>query len=317
MSGEAEGARPSARWLIGAALALVWAYNGANYLAFKLGVMALPPLVLAALRFGAAALLILPLAAWRLRGRPTPTVRQLAAAGLLGVVMLIGGQTVSLWGVQSLPAGVAAVFASSSPLFLALFAWAMLRQPLGPRQLLGVGVGFAGLVGMGWSASALGSFHPVGAVFMLAAAASWAAGSLLAARIDLPEDRIVALTAQLVAAGMLLVMLAWATGELGTTDYAAVPARAWASLAFLVVVSSLIGYAAFVWLNATVSPTLANTFFYVAPVIALGLGALFLDEPLSWPKEASAAAALVGVILMVSGSRHPARAAPAREAAAS
>ncbi|MBV9982813.1 EamA family transporter, partial [Bradyrhizobium sp.] len=52
-------------------------------------------------------------------------------------------------------------------------------------------------------------------------------------------------------------------------------------LAFLVVASTLIGDAVFPTLNAEVSPTLANTFNYAAPVVALCLSALLLHEPLT------------------------------------
>jgi drug/metabolite transporter (DMT)-like permease len=80
-----------------------------------------------------------------------------------------------------------------------------------------------------------------------------------------------------------------------------VPFRSWAALAFLTVVSTLLGYSVFSWVNQAVSPTLANSYNYVAPVITLGLASLFLGEPLSWPKAAAAAVALGGVALMVSG----------------
>jgi len=74
---------------------------------------------------------------------------------------------------------------------------------------------------------------------------------------------------------------------------------AWATLAFLVVASTLIGDAVFPTLNAEVSPTLANTFNYAAPVVALCLSALLLHEPLTLFKLLSGAVAILGVALMV------------------
>lgn len=293
---------PVARgWLV-VAVGYQWIYSGVNFLAFKVAVDALPPLMIATMRFTLAALLILPFGIWRLRRHAFPTARQTASAALIGAIMLVAGQTLSIWGVQYMPAGVASVFGSTPPLFLALFAWAFLHQPLGRRQLLGIAVGFSGLALMGWHSAAAGDFKIVGAVAMLGGTAAWAAGSLIANRLSLPADAVLGMTVQLVAAAALLLLLTLATGTAARLDYTAVPLRAWAAISFLVVASTLIGYAVFLWINHAVSSTLANTFSYVAPVIAMIVAAIFLGEPLSWIKAAAASIALAGVAIMV-GSR--------------
>lgn len=284
------------------ALGLTWLNGGANFLAFKVGVDALPAIYLAALRFTVAGLVLLLIAARRIRKRNVPTFRQFAAAGLMGVIMLIGGQTGTLWGVHYLPAGVASVFGSAPPLFLALFAWLLLHQPLGKRQLIGIGIGFAGIALMGWSSATAVGFHPIGAIAVLAAGAAWAGGSLLQSRVQTPEDPIINLTVQLLLAGLLLWLLVWITGTTDQVNLAELPRQAWVAIAFLTFVSTLIGYGVFTWLNTKVSSTLANTYNYVSPVIALGLAALLLHEPLTWSKAASAGVALIGVALMVSSS---------------
>ncbi|WP_404713721.1 EamA family transporter [Sphingomonas sp. MMS24-J13] len=69
----------------------------------------------------------------------------------------------AIWGTHFLPAGVAAVLGSSSPLFLALFAWAVFHEPLTLRQLGGVATGFVGLALMGWTSAASGDLKLVGA----------------------------------------------------------------------------------------------------------------------------------------------------------
>ena len=175
MSGRAGWARSHA--LVASAVGYQWFYNGANFVAFKVGGDAVPPLLLAAVRFTIAAALVLPVALWRLRSQPV-RASELAAAAGLGLVMLIGGQTLGILGTHLLPAGVASVFGSAAPIFLALFVWAVLREPLGLIEVCGVGLGFAGLALMSWFASAGGGFSPLGAALMLAASASWAGGSL-------------------------------------------------------------------------------------------------------------------------------------------
>jgi len=296
-----ERAQPGAR-LVVPAVAFLWFYNGVNFLAFKVGVDALPAAFLAAIRFTAAGLVLLPVAAWRGRAEQRPKARSLLVAGLLGIVMLVGGQALGIWGVRYLPAGTASVFGSTPPLYLALFAWAVFRQPLDRRQLAGVCVGFVGTALLGWSSASGGSFSPVGAAALLTATACWAAGSLAASRVSLPRDPVVNLTMQLLTAGTLLWLLSWLTGEAASVELDHVPARAWAALAFLTVVSTLLGYSVFSWVNQTVSSTLANSYNYVAPIITLGLASLFLGERLSWPEAGAAAVALGGVALMLGGS---------------
>ncbi len=278
-----------------------WLYNGVNFLAFKVGGEAFHPLMLAALRFGIAAILIIPLAAWRWRFHPA-SMRELAGAALLGPIMLIGSQTLAIWGTHFLPAGVASVFGSAAPVFLALFAWIFLRQAPGKRQLAGIALGLIGLAAMAWLSSSGTGFRPIGAVMTLTASALWAAGSLGASRLRLPDDPAIGLAAQLVPTGVLLALTVWLTGISTSLHPSAVPLRAWGALGFLIVASTLIGYAVFLALNRSASPTLANSFNYVAPVIALALSAWFLSEPVGRGKLIAAGVTLAGVALMV-GSR--------------
>ena len=284
--------------LVVLAVGYQWFYNGANFLAFKVAGNAMHPLMVATLRFSIAALILLPFSLIRWR-RSQVSTQELAGAALIGVTMLVASQALAIWGTHFLPAGVAAVFGSASPLFLALFSWGFFRQPLTRRQVAGVAIGFLGLSLMSWASATGGGFRPTGAVLALAASAAWAIGSLLAPRLALPRDPVINLTVQLAVAAMLLGVIVTTSGIAATTHLARAPLTAWGALTFLIVASTLIGYAVFLTLNAKVSPTIANTFNYAAPVIALCLSALLLHEPLSFVKLVSAGIALMGVALMI------------------
>ncbi|AYM65807.1 EamA family transporter [Agrobacterium fabrum] len=237
-----------------------WSYNGANFVAFKIGGDAVHPLLLASMRF-------------------------------------------AIIGTHLLPAGVASVFGSAAPLFLALFSWIVLREPLGLWQVYGDALGFTGLVLMAWFTSHSGRFSPLGAALTLAASGCWAGGSLWARRLRLPADPIVTLVTQLVSAATVLIILARASGVADQTDLAHLPASAWWAVAFLVIANTLIGYAVFLAVIHDVSPLIANTFNYASPVVALLLlSAALLAEPLTLPKLFAAGVALSGVALMVRGS---------------
>ena len=286
------------RGLVCLAVGYQWFYNGANFLAFKVAGDALHPLMVGALRFSLAAVILTPFALVRWRRSPASR-RELRNAALIGLIMLVASQALAIWGTHFLLAGVAAVFGSSAPLFLALFAWRLLHQPLTLRQTAGVLIGFVGLVLMGWTSATGGNFKPIGVLLALIASASWAAGSLLTPRLALPRDPVIGLTAQLAAAGLALSAVVTASGIAARANLAHVPLPAWWALTFLIVASTLIGYAVFLTLNAKVSPTLANTFNYAAPVIALCLSALLLHEPLTIFKLVAGGMTLAGVTLMI------------------
>ena len=90
---------------------------------------------------------------------------------------------------------------------------------------------------------------------------------------------------------------------MGTFQPATVEPRAWGTLVFLIVASMLVGYAVFMMLSRSVSPLLANSFNYAAPVIALLLSTVLLGESLGWLKLAAAGMTIAGVTLMVGGSQ--------------
>ncbi|UAJ10604.1 DMT family transporter [Glacieibacterium megasporae] len=300
-AGGAAGVWSNSRRLIVLAVAYQWFYNGANYLAFKIAGDALHPLIVATIRFAVAGLLLLPFAIAR-RKRASVTPRQIVNAAIVGIILLVASQALAIWGTHFLPAGVASVFGSAAPLFLALFAWAIYGRPLTRRQLAGVVIGFVGLALIGWSSATNAGFSLVGAGLTLTASACWALGSLLAPRLKQPDDSLVALTTQLLAAGFLLALIVTAAGLAGKARFDHVPLSAWGAIGFLIVASTLIGYAVFLALNSHVSSTLANTFNYAAPVISILLAALLLHEPLTTAKIAAATITLAGVALMIGGS---------------
>ena len=243
------------RGLVVLAVGYQWFYNGANFLAFKIAGNAQHPLMVATLRFSIAAFILLPFALVRWRRSPV-SVGAFGGAALMGVTMLMVGQAGAIRGAYFGPAGVAAVFGSAAPLFLALFAWGLFHRPLTRRQVAGVAIGFAGLALMSWTFATGNDFRPIGAVLALAASAAWA-GSLFAPRLTLPRNPVVALTVRLAAAGLGLGAIVTVSGIAAATHFAEVPRSAWSALAFLIVASTLIGYAVFLTLNAKVSTTLA------------------------------------------------------------
>jgi drug/metabolite transporter (DMT)-like permease len=271
---------------IWAALAIVYFVWGSTYLGIKLTVETMPPLLSASARFvaaGAILAVVLSLLGRRLR----VSRRQLAASALVGMLLLTTGVGMVQLAETSIDSSVAAIIASSVPLQVIA-----MRTLTGDRvaraTLASVGVGLGGValvVGPG------GGGELSGLLVMVAAATSWAVGSFVASRLPLPEDVFVASTYEMIFGGLLLLPLAAATGDFG--DIERPSGTSIAGLAYLAVAGSLIGFTAYAWLLGKAPISKVVTHQYVNPVVAVILGAVFLDEELG-------PATIAGAILVVS-----------------
>lgn len=135
--------RPEPRRTVGSIgalllLALIW---GGSVPLTKVGLRDLPPFTLTALRYiGAAPFFIIFLA-----GRPLPPRRTLAGAAGLGILGPVAGQALQTFGVRETTASAATVISSLIPIFIVVIAVIRLHQPIGARQVFGLGVAFAGI----------------------------------------------------------------------------------------------------------------------------------------------------------------------------
>ncbi|AVT31045.1 EamA family transporter [Plantactinospora sp. BC1] len=321
---EAEPAAPapSARSaLIWTALGVVYLVWGSTYLGIRVTVETLPPLFSAAARFAvAAAVLAVVLRLWRGPGGLRVTRRQLGNAALVGVLLLAGGNGLVVLAESGPPStavssGVAALLIAIVPLLVV-----MLRAGTGDRPglatLLGVSAGFVGLVLLVLPAGGVGAAPIVGALTVVGSAVSWSAGSFLSGRLDMPGDPFVATVYEMVAGSAALAVLGLARGEMRGFDLGAVSTRSWLALGYLTVAGSLVAFTAYVWLLHHAPISLVATYAYVNPVVAVTLGALLLDEPVTGQVLLGGAVIVFGVALVVSTERprSSAGARPARTA---
>ena len=255
--------------LIGAfaALYLIW---GSTYLAIRIGVESWPPLMLAGVRFLIAGVLFYAWLRWR--GVPAPSAREWRAAGVVGALLLVGGNGgVSVAEHLGVASGVAALAVATMPLFALLFGlfWGQRARLL---EWAGILLGLLGIVLLNLGSNLQAS--PLGAALLVFAAASWAFGSVWSRYRQLPAGPM-ASAAQMLVAGAVLLVLSPLTGERLTQ----MPTLAgWAVLAYLVVFGSIVAFSAYLYLLKTVRPAAATSYAYVNPVVAVLLGIFFAGE---------------------------------------
>jgi len=265
-------ARP-ASWKIFLAFAIIYFVWGSTYLAIRVGVQEVPPFLLAAMRFLVSGIVLY---GWmRLKGTPSPNVRQWAGATLLGALIFLIDYGCLFWAEQRVPSGIAAVVLATIPVFITLLEISFLRT-----QRLTVRLGLALLLGLcGVAVLTIHSFsfgevpiNRAGSLALLVAAFTWSVATILTRRLPLPASKPMSAAAQMIAGGIQLLILATLSGEFVGFRPQAVSAKAWFALLYLVVAGSIVGFTAYIWLLHHESPTKVGTYAYVNPVVAVALG---------------------------------------------
>lgn len=266
------GARPPV-WKTLLAFGIIYFVWGSTFLAIRVGVREVPPLILASMRFFVAgAVLFLWL---RLKGTVAPTRREWLAASALAVCIFVVDYGLLFWAEQRVPSGIAAVMLATIPVFMALSEIFFLgTQRLTFRLAVALVVGIGGVAVLVSHTVSLGE-APIdrsGAIALVIAAISWSIASALTRKLPLPASKAMSSGVQMLAGGIFLAVAATAFGEFRGFHIQAVSRGAWFALAYLIVAGSIVGFTAYVWLIHHESPTKVGTYAYVNPVVAVILG---------------------------------------------
>jgi drug/metabolite transporter (DMT)-like permease len=299
-------------WIALGVVYLVW---GSTYLAIRVGVAHLPPLLLAGIRYIVAGALLYPIAARASTadrapggGAPAgrggrPGARAWLAGAVVGVLLLCGGNGGVSVAETTLPSGVAAVLVATVPLWMLVFAWPVEGQRVTARAAAGLAIGLAGvavLAGAGLSGGRLS-----GVFIALGASAAWGFGSVLSHRLPVPSDAMLAAAIEMLAGGVVLLAAAAITGEFSRARWSAVPATGWIALAYLIGPGSILAFTAYGYALARLPVATVSTYAYVNPVVAVLAGIVFLGERFSWREGLGAALVLASVVIIMNRPGRP------------
>lgn len=271
-------ARP-ARWKILIAFSMIYFVWGSTYLAIRVGVLEMPPFLMAGLRFTAAGLVMF---LWMLlAGTPLPSWREWKGATLLGSLMFLLDYACLFWAEQRIPSGVTAVILAMIPVCIALLEIIFLRtQSLTMKLVCGLAVGIAGVgvLANPWASLGEAPLDHRGVIALLMACVGWSVGTIVTKRLSLPASKPMSAAAQMLTGGVQLLILAAVAGEVNHFHASAISAKAWFALIYLIIAGSIVAFTAYVWLLDYESPTRVGTYAYVNPVMAVILGALIGGE---------------------------------------
>jgi drug/metabolite transporter (DMT)-like permease len=277
--------------LILACLAATWFVWGSTYLAIKFSLASFPPFFGMGTRFIVAGIALL---AWTwYRTRRAPTLLEWRNGIAVGTLMLAGNTGGVAYAEQWIASGLVVSFTAITPAMLALVS-----LPFGVRparlEVLGVVLGFVGVLMLASGAGFSGS--PAGLIAMIVAVITWSIGSVLSQHV-LPLARGAAgFSTQLLGGGLSLLLLSTLTRETFHWPPEPLASAAWL---YLVVFGSLIAFTAYMVLLSNTTTTLASSFTFVNPVIAMFLGISFGGDRISALEWFAVAVIVVGVTVVV------------------
>jgi drug/metabolite transporter (DMT)-like permease len=307
----------SPAWKTLLAFAIIYFVWGSTFLAIRVGVHAVPPLLFAAMRFLVAGLILF---GWMIaRGEPSPTRRQWVSVLLLALLIFLIDYGLLFWAEQRVPSGVAAVMMATIPVFIALSEILFLRtQRLTVRLALALLIGIGGVAVLMSNSLNLGG-APVdkpGAIALIIGSISWSIATVLARKLPLPSSKAMSSGAQMLAGGIMLTITASLLGEFRRFHPSTVSPAAWFSLVYLIIAGSIIGFTAYVWLIHHESPTKVGTYAYVNPVVAVLLGYFFGGEALGLRTVLGTLFVLISVVVITTTrAKKPAPALGVKETA--
>ena len=270
------------------AFALLVVFWGSAFSLVKVGLEYSPPMFFAGLRTLIGGLAIL-LAAVVWGGNPHlrrdwPIFLLLAA---FNVVFFFGFQTLA---VLYLPSGTAAVLEYLQPMLVGLLAWMLLGESLWPAKVVGLVLGFAGIVAVS-TGSLFGNISPVGVAFGAGSAFSWALGTVFFKRYEARISTMWAVSIPFVIGGMVLTLFSFATeswSEVSPTG------TLFASLSYVALVEIALAWLIWFGLIRAGEASRVAVYVFFVPLVSIVIGAIFLDERLT-------ISLLIGTILIVAG----------------
>jgi drug/metabolite transporter (DMT)-like permease len=272
----------------------VW---GSTYLAIRIGVRDLPPLLFAGIRFVLAGAILAAIVV-AMGDRLPRRARDWWVHSITGLFLLLGGNAVVVWAEQFVESGPASVFVAAVPLWAAFFD---VIVPGGTsvftwRVGVGLALGFLGSALLaGVTPGELLSSDLKGPVALTLASASWALGTVYSKRNPTETSPFSAAAVQMFAGGVVITLLGFILGEAGEWRLSA---SGLGALAYLVVFGSIVGYTAYAYALRHASATIVGTYAYVNPVVAVLLGWLILDESVTL-RTFAAMGLILGAVLMI------------------
>ena len=296
--------------LLVAAFAAVYIFWGSTYLAIKYAIETLPPFLMAGARFVVAGSILY---VWALVSKDyeKPKPEHWKTSFIVGTLLLLGGNGGVVFAEHYISSSLAALLVATEPFWIVLLGWLWLKGARPNLKVaLGLVIGFLGvwflISGQNTSgaATATGSMQIISTIVIIAAALSWAVGSIYGLRSPVPKSALLTAGMQMLSGGAVLLLVSLISGEWSKFSIAQVSANSWFGLIYLIIFGSLVGFTAYSWLLKNAPPAMVATYAYVNPVIAVLLGWLIAGESFTGQMLVGAGVIVGSVMLITSQNKN-------------
>ena len=276
-----------------ATVSVVW---GSTYLAIRIGVRHIPPALLGGIRFLTAGCVLLAVAL-ALGGRLPRRARDWVTAATVGILLLSIGNGLVIWAELYVESGTAAILVVTGALWIAVFDALIPGSEARPtwRQFLALVIGLGGTVLLVGGIGAVEGSGVAPLIALLAAAGSWALGSVYSKRRPVECGHYIHSALQMCFGGGVLLLVGALRGEFAAWSFS-LPGLG--AIAYLIVFGSIVGYTSYVYLLKCAQPALVGTTGYVNTVVAVLLGWAVLQEEVT-VRTFVAMAVILGAVVWV------------------
>ena len=322
-------------WLI---LVFTWIIIASTYLAIKISIDTIPPLLMSGIRYTISGLMlffifkIYSLEIFDRKRKQTEHIetstnqrkkkpdllqiisfrKQWKDAIIIGICLIVLGQGLLAYGEQYLSSDITALLFSTVPIWVVLIGKFYYSLKINKHTLLGIIAGSIGLVILIYPSFEAMLFGDqtyttnnennfLGISILLIAAISWGIGSLYSHKADLPSNILISTGMMLFVGGLFLLGIGMII-EFNKLDVSKFSTSSILSLIYLIIIGTT-GWLGFFWILRNTTATLANTFAYVSPVIAVFLGWIILDENINLRIIIATIVIIIGVILIVNKNK--------------
>lgn len=293
---------PKVIW-VAVAFAIVYVVWGSTYFFIQMAINGIPPMMMGAIRFSVAGILLLTWCAFK--GDRLWIKKDIITSGITGLLLLFVSTGIVIWAEQSLPSALVAIMVSANPIWFAVLDGTNRKSTFGNKTtIMGIIIGFSGVILLFSEAlsrslsGSMGNNSLIALLLLFAAPIVWALGSLYSKKRARTLTSRVGTAWQMIIAGLAFVLASVFRSEYHTFHFNAVPLSSWLALGYLVVFGSIAAFSAYVWLLSVRPATQVSTHSYVNPVIAVLLGFLFAGEHISIVQVVGLFVILASVLLI-------------------
>jgi len=285
------------------AFAVIYFIWGSTFMGIRIAIETIPPFLMAGIRFTVAGIMLFSWCSWKHEGKPE--LADWKHAAVSGVTMIFVGYGSLSWAQQFVPSGFAALIDATVPIWMIVLAWALSRDfSLDGLTLAGISLGLVGVALLSGVRQEIliDSSRGVSVFFSAAVitlgAISWSAGSIYSRKLRLTVSLKYTIGMQMLVGGLALLLIGSLAGQWHQMSLKEPSLRSVIALGYLILFGTLIAYSAYIWLLHVSTPAKVGTYAFFNPLVAILLGWVLMDEPLTAQMFIGASFILISILFI-------------------